>query len=48
MCQKSDTSSTTTTTTELEGACVSSCGVTYWDNSPSYVIKTPGHLLVLP
>ena len=37
--KKSDTSSTTTTTTELEGAWVSSCGVTYWDNS-HYVIKT--------
>ena len=37
--KKSDTSSTTTTTTELEGAWVSSCGVTSWDNS-HYVIKT--------
>ena len=36
--KKSDTSSTTTTT-ELEGAWASSCGVTSWDNS-HYHIKT--------
>ena len=37
--KKSDTSSSTSTTTELEGAWASSCGVTSWDNS-HYVIKT--------
>ena len=37
--KKSDTSSSTSATTELEGAWASSCGVTSWDNS-HYVIKT--------
>ena len=38
-CAKKDESSSTTSTTELEGAWASSCGVTSWDNS-HYVIKT--------